>query len=122
MSIIKSLGNYWSKLTVGKKGMLIAAISISSLVTYLGIFWLLQVKTYEAEKWVQHTHNVRLSAEHILANLIDAETGMRGYKLTQNQEFLEHYQEAITAISESLEKLRDLVKNKPNQSDVSGER
>ncbi|MBC6472970.1 MAG: CHASE3 domain-containing protein [Hormoscilla sp. GM102CHS1] len=48
--------------------------------------------------------------------MIDAETGMRGYKLTQNQELLEHYQEAIAVISESLEKLRDLVKDNPKQS------
>jgi len=116
MSDIKSLGNYWEQLSVGKKGMLIAAIPISCLVASLGIFGLLQVKTYKAEKWVEHTHKVRLSAEHILANLIDAETGVRGYVLTQNQEFLADYQEAIAVIPESLDKLENLVQDNPKQS------
>lgn len=116
MSAIKSLGNYWEKLPVGKKGMLIAAIPISCLVTSLAIFGWLQVKTSETEKWVQHTHKVRLSAERLLANLIDAETGLRGYVLSQNQELLAHYQEAIAVIPEYLEQLRYLVQDNPKQS------
>lgn len=96
--------------------MLIAAIPISCLVTSLAIFGWLQVKTSETEKWVQHTHKVRLSAERLLANLIDAETGLRGYVLSQNQELLVHYQEAIAVIPEYLEQLRDLAKNNPKQS------
>lgn len=116
MSEIKSLGNYWKQLSVGKKGMLIAAIPISCLVTSLGIFGWLQVKMSEAENWVDHTHQVRLSAERLLSKLIDAETGMRGYVLTQNQELLAEYQEAIAVIPESLDKLKDLVQDNPKQS------
>ncbi|MGK7903764.1 MAG: PAS domain S-box protein [Hormoscilla sp.] len=116
MSDIKSLGDYWKELSVGKRGMLIAAIPISCLVTSLGIFGWLQVKMSEAGKWVDHTHQVRLSAERLLSKLIDAETGMRGYVLTQNQELLADYQEAIAVIPESLEKLRYLVQDNPKQS------
>jgi len=111
------LRQFLQSLTVQQRGSLILAIPIVCLFTSLGAFAWLKASLTEDEFWVQHTQRVRLETEELQAYLVDAETGVRGYGLTQRPEFLEPYRRAQDAIPQSLDQLQRLVSDNPSQTE-----
>jgi len=106
---------HWQMLPVRVRGGGIIAIPIVCLITSLiAVAWL-KMSLTEDEMWVQHTQVVRLESKRLLNALIDAETGMRGYGLTQREEFLTPYHEARRVIPPSLIRLKQLVQDNPTQ-------
>src|ERR671933_439178 len=49
-------------------------------------------------QWVEHTDQVIAQANYTQKLLVDMETGLRGYLVTGNSEFLEPYQQANGAL------------------------
>jgi signal transduction histidine kinase/CheY-like chemotaxis protein/CHASE3 domain sensor protein len=64
---------------------------------------------------VNHTNEVLLEAENIISLIKDAETGQRGYLVTQNPIFLEPYSGSKEKVKLSYERLRGLVADNPAQ-------
>jgi len=58
---------------------------------------------------VIHTYDTRLQAREVSIGLAEAESGQRGYVLTQNDEYLETYRDAISAIDQHLVRLNEQV-------------
>jgi two-component sensor histidine kinase/CHASE3 domain sensor protein len=70
---------------------------------------------------VAKTYEVRRQARELIQSLVDAESGQRGYLLTQDEAYLEPYQEAIDSIGATYARLLELVGNDPvKKSVVSG--
>ncbi|MEH2204305.1 MAG: CHASE3 domain-containing protein [Nostoc sp.] len=69
-----------------------------------------------AMHWVEHTDQVIARANGLQKLLLDLETGVRGYQLTSNPEFLEPYQQANSTINTTFDRLGDLVSDNPQQS------
>lgn len=65
---------------------------------------------------VQHTHEVRRQAQALTQALVDAETGQRGYLLTQDPAYLEPYRGAVTTLDETYHTLLDMVADNPAQT------
>jgi len=65
--------------------------------------------------WVDHTHNVLESAAIILAHAVDMETGMRGFLLAGEEEFLEPYNNGKKGFQEKIQKLKQTVNDNPAQ-------
>jgi signal transduction histidine kinase len=106
---------HWHSLPIRVRGAVIIAIPVTCLFTVLGAFAWLKSSLAEDEAWVQHTQTVRLETKQLLNALIDAETGVRGYGLTRQNEFLAPYYQAQAVIPESLTRLRRLVSDNPQQ-------
>ncbi|MCU0526954.1 MAG: CHASE3 domain-containing protein [Elainella sp. Prado103] len=106
----------WQSLPIRVRGATIIAIPVSCLLTALSAFTWLKASLVEDEAWVQHTQTVRLETKRLLNALIDAETGVRGYGLTQRSEFLAPYNSARAVIPTSLDQLQNLVSDNPQQS------
>lgn len=105
----------WQILPIRVRGTIIVAIPITSLFTALLAIGWLKASLAEDEAWVQHTQTVRLESQRLLNALVDAETGVRGYGLTQRREFLEPYKNAQLVIPDSLNHLENLVQDNPPQ-------
>ena len=69
----------------------------------------------ERQRMVEHTLNVQQAITRTLSLVQDAETGQRGYLLTNDSAYLEPYQNAIAAMAPQLEVLDDLVADNPGQ-------
>ncbi|MGY6277059.1 CHASE3 domain-containing protein [Methylomonas sp. MgM2] len=67
--------------------------------------------------WVSHTYEVRGQLEKLLRHLVDAETGYRGYLYTDNETFLQPYQNVQHAVHDDLSNIRELIKDNPAQVD-----
>jgi methyl-accepting chemotaxis protein len=60
----------------------------------------------ENERQVLHTEQVREQFKDLLALLVDAETGQRGFIITGSDAFLEPYQGAVARIGKRIEEIR----------------
>lgn len=66
--------------------------------------------------WVNHTNQVMERLERTLSLLKDAESGQRGFLLTGKEPFLEPYSGAYDSALRSLQNLRDLTADNPEQT------
>ena len=69
----------------------------------------------EATRWREHTYEVLNSLDNAVGRLTDAETGQRGYLLTGDEAYLEPYRAAITNADHTIESLKSLTSDNPNQ-------
>lgn len=114
---VHSFYNCLLKLPVRQRGMSIVSIPVACLLMSLMTFAWLKASLAEDDRWVLHTQQVRLETKKLLTALLNAETGMRGYGLTQREEFLEPYYQAIATIPTSLDTLYNLVDDNPKQQE-----
>jgi signal transduction histidine kinase/ActR/RegA family two-component response regulator len=75
----------------------------------------LALRATEAEDWVAHTIEVRQLARELMNNAINAETGVRGFLLTEDVAFLEPYNAALAKFPATLGELRRLTADNPAQ-------
>lgn len=101
--------------TFGRKifaGLLVAAaiIALEGAVSYTSTERLVQT-----EYWVGHTHQVRRELADLIRELVDAETGQRGYVITGDDAYLAPYRAALSEIEASLESVRQDTADNPDQ-------
>src|SRR5262245_46097526 len=69
----------------------------------------------EAESWIVHTMDVRRSARVLLVQLLDAETGERGFALTEDEKFLEPFTRALGSVPAAIDQLSKLTSDSSEQ-------
>src|SRR5712675_3188724 len=97
----KILGGFGTALVIL---IVVAAVSVRSMV-----------KNAEDRAWVTHTHIVLEQLDAVLSNLVDAETGQRGYIITGEVSYLEPYNNALSRILQDFQQLRELTADNPVQ-------
>ncbi|WP_299208567.1 CHASE3 domain-containing protein [uncultured Dokdonia sp.] len=66
---------------------------------------------------VIHTYKVNVELEQILSYLKDAETGQRGFIITQDSSYLEPYLKGRNKVNNSIAELKFLMSDNPEQQD-----
>jgi signal transduction histidine kinase/CheY-like chemotaxis protein/CHASE3 domain sensor protein len=64
---------------------------------------------------IVHSHEVMIALDELLSSTQDAETGQRGFLLTNNRKYLEPYSSAVTAILPKLDEITQLTSDNPAQ-------
>lgn len=105
----------FSNWTVGKR--LVAGFGLSAIVMGLvaTVAYLNTNRLVENDTWVKHTFEVRATFASILTELVDAETGTRGFIITGDDSFLEPQQSAVKRMPASLDNVRKLTADNANQ-------
>jgi len=94
------------------------------LILTVGLFLTLGVVAYTCRAalgydrlndQIQRTHEVKEELSAVLRLVVDAESGQRGYLITDDPVYLEPYQEATSEIEARLARLDDLTKNSAPQ-------
>ena len=75
----------------------------------------------EATQWIDHTHNVIREALDIQAAAVDMETGMRGYLLAGQEQFLDPYNGGRQRFDQLVAELTNTVSDNPAQVQLLGE-
>jgi signal transduction histidine kinase len=73
------------------------------------------VQTDADRKWVNHTHQVIEKLDAVLNNLLDIETGTRGYVLTGEGTYLDPYNSAFVQVRQNIKDVRGLTVDNPVQ-------
>lgn len=95
--------------------LLIISLFVAAISNIIFVF---QLERYGEEKleWVIHTHEVLDNSLALLAGLTDAETGQRGFLLTENPNYLEPYHRGLEVVKDRLDVLYVLTSDNPEQT------
>ncbi|HSB97087.1 MAG TPA: CHASE3 domain-containing protein, partial [Spongiibacteraceae bacterium] len=74
------------------------------------VYYLLSIS-----RWVENADLVIRKTNEVLKLCLDRETGLRGYVITGNEEFLEPYQRAKSSINPQIDEIRHLVDGNADQ-------
>lgn len=104
-----------SNLSIAKKlgagfGLIIAIICILVYVARHGFS-----EVDNSVKWNIHTYQTVDGANNLLISLTNIETGMRGFALSGQDDFLEPYNAGKTAFEQTWTKLKNLTSDNPTQ-------
>ncbi|MFD2555426.1 response regulator [Sphingobacterium tabacisoli] len=94
-------------------GISLLVLIVSSAASYISI-----KKQIDNRKQVIHTQQLIQSVNHILIDLQNAETGQRGFYLTNKEAFLEPYLKSRVSLPESFKQARELVPRNSKQTAV----
>src|SRR5438477_6385548 len=102
-------------MTIGKKigagfGLALAILVAIGLLSYWSTSQLIKTNLS-----VAHSYEVLTNLDTLLSLLKDAETGQRGYLLTGEDSYLQPYRDAIANLNGTVEQLRELTADNPNQ-------
>jgi len=104
---------------LGRKGertnRVIAATLIGMIILGAILAFWSTTRMLATLRLVDHTLEVRLELEHTLVGIVDAETALRGYLLTGKESSLESFEPSLKAARRSLESLRKLAADNPEQ-------
>jgi CheY-like chemotaxis protein/CHASE3 domain sensor protein/putative methionine-R-sulfoxide reductase with GAF domain len=98
---------------------ILAGLSASALVLIIIAFISYNngVKLKETNTWVDHSHTVLYNLEQILLTETNAETSIRGYVITGNQNFLIPYNKAVDDIYLNITRVKELTEDNPIQQE-----
>ena len=71
----------------------------------------------ETEEWVSHTYEVISEAQLLQKQLVDMETGQRGFVITGMEEYLEPYNAANKSIETTIAMLKEIIRT-PSQVEL----
>jgi signal transduction histidine kinase/CheY-like chemotaxis protein/CHASE3 domain sensor protein len=91
-------------------GVSLLLLVVSSVASFFSIRNLLA-----SAYLVDHTNTVILKLENTLSFMKDAETGQRGFLLTGDEKFLEPYKGAYDSVQVTLNELKELTQDNPEQ-------
>lgn len=95
----------WSRLPVAYRGAAIAAIPATCLAIALGS-WVWSMNTLGGiRRQIEATRDVITATDNVLIDLLNAETGVRGYGITRNLSYLAPYERAKVSLDENLAQL-----------------
>ncbi|MBB5771531.1 methyl-accepting chemotaxis protein [Brevundimonas vesicularis] len=88
----------------------VLTVVIGVAVVVMTQLWAIQ----DATKWNDHTHQVLALAEKAGAGMINQETGLRGFVIAGQQQYLEPYKAGVESFSAAIQSLK--VETKDNQA------
>jgi CHASE3 domain sensor protein len=102
-------------LSLTTKGLILVAIPTVFQMAFLVFLAVLQRKNADLREGSFHSKETRKQVHTILQNLTDAETGIRGYGLTDKAAFTEPFDRAVVDIPEELQTLQRLAQGDARQ-------
>jgi two-component system sensor histidine kinase/response regulator len=107
----------WRNLSLRAKGLLVVVLPIVALVASLSMFYVVRREEQSAQQWVEHTLEVRDKIQLTHTHLEEAETRLRGYFLTGDQDFLTYSSHSNQELARIVGQLQKLVRDNQEQSE-----
>ncbi|WP_295996943.1 response regulator [Rugamonas sp.] len=92
-------------------------LPLAAGVVSAGVFIVLLVYLISVMNWVEHSERVIGNANEVTKQMVDMETGLRGYMLAGEEAFLEPYVLSRPKVENGFRVLRELVADSPVQVD-----
>ncbi len=104
--------------TIGLKIGAGYALALLSLIIIGAASYISVTRFAETVRQVNRSYQILLQTEELRADLVNVETGQRGYTITGKEEFLGPYEQALPRIAEHLSTLRALTSESPSQQQL----
>jgi len=92
------------------------ACALFAVLAMIGISELSYEKSVDAMDGIAQAHLARSHVQRLLRDVLDAESGQRGYLLSDNTAYLEPYKAAVADIGQTQDQLRELYVLQPEQT------
>jgi len=109
-------GRRWADLPLVYKGMVVVSLPLLALVIAAASGLIIDRSVARGQDDVDRTQQVRRRLERVRRLVVDAETAVRGYRLTASEEFLEPFEQAERELPSLLDELRRRVTDAPVRS------
>lgn len=97
------------------KGLILTAIPLLFVLGFIMLFNQQRRTGEQAQVWALHSEAV-IKQSHLLSeNLLEAESGIRGFIVTGNEDFLRNFNQLAGLIPEDIKTLKTLVRDNPAQ-------
>jgi len=107
----------WSRL---RKMAISLPAALLAVVLLVGIYETGYMRSHDAVGDLARSHATRTALDRLLQNMLNAETGLRGYLLTGDDRYLQPYNEAVATINSNLDELRQTYQRLPqDQADFA---
>ena len=103
------------KLILNKSSLVVYIIAIGILVVLLFLFYRNTIKVKLSSDRVEHTQIILNKSNDVLLDILNLETGIRGYLVTKNKIFLEPYYQSEKTINQNIKSLKALTINNAQQ-------
>ena len=104
----------WSRLRKIAVSLPLALLAVALLV---GINETGYMRSHAAVGDLARSHATRAALDRLLQNMLNAETGLRGYLLTGDERYLQPYEQAVATINTNLDELRQTYRHAPQDLD-----
>ncbi|HEY9629748.1 MAG TPA: ATP-binding protein [Coleofasciculaceae cyanobacterium] len=107
----RKLNNLWVRLPARRRGAVVIAIpAICIAVTLASWIWS-RDSTLNVQAQADSTEDVILESNALLLEMLNAETGARGYAVAKNEVFLEPFSRAVEQVPMALQRLDRLLED-----------
>jgi two-component system sensor histidine kinase/response regulator len=100
---------------VAYKGMLMIAIPLILLLTFVGLIVRVRQQSETAQAWTLHSTEVLSVSQSLLMEIAETEDAVRGFALTYDEAFVDSYRESMGLLTLASIRLRGLVADNPGQ-------
>jgi methyl-accepting chemotaxis protein len=107
--------NVFGNWTVGKRLAAGFGLSAATLVIIAGFAYYNASRIIQSEALVKHSYEVRDRLSDLLTDLVNGETGVRGFVITGDDNFLEPYRTAVRTVPVALSEFRRLTTDNASQ-------
>ena len=105
----------FKNLKIGTKILLGYSIALVLMLVIAFIVYVRATGLSESSKWVAHTNQVMRDAENIVLQLVNMETGLRGYLVAGEENFLAPYNSGNEEFNKIMTALQKTVSDNPPQ-------
>jgi methyl-accepting chemotaxis protein len=96
--------------------LLLGNLTIATiLIVLLGLLYNAITSMDKGATLVEHTYKVIKHSDGLVSAMVDKETGLRGFAITGDPEFLEPYMAGVTQFDEHFNTVRSLTSDNPSQ-------
>lgn len=103
-------------MSIGHKGLILIAVPLISQLIFLVVLVIARGDQRTAQQWAIHSQEVMAQAELAHRLIVEAQTHMRGYVLTEFPSFIQLYHDSRGKIAQTQEKLLRLVADNEPQA------
>lgn len=112
----RQFDRFWANLPLRVKGLVVVAIPLLAVLVTACSFLIVWQQMKRADDRIKHSLQVEYELQGVVSRLVDAQNGVRGYLLTEKDEFLDPYREARKALPGHQNRLRTLIADNPSQT------
>jgi PAS domain S-box-containing protein len=106
---------HWRKLSLAERGAIAINIPLLCLAFSFGTHLFVRQTTIQSEQKVEHIQEILQQSRSLMVDMLDAETGVRGYFISRQAEFLTPYAQGAARLPMTVDRLNLLVRDRPSQ-------
>jgi PAS domain S-box-containing protein len=106
---------WWSNLSLARKGITVVLVPLVALLCGFAALYALSLEQRRAQKWVINTLEVRNNLSGTLSAVLSAETSVRGFAITHEEDFANDYVDARRSSTASLSRVATLIRENRRQ-------